>query len=123
MLSNCLLVGAGGCIGAVLRYLAGLIRISETAIFPYRTFAVNLLGCLAIGIIAALVEKNTMADPKLILFLKVGICGGFTTFSTFGLETVDLINTGHPGIAFLYVVLSVLLGTALIFGAQYVIGR
>lgn len=123
MLSNCLFVGVGGCIGAVLRYLISLLPISETALFPYRTFAVNLLGCFAIGIIAALVEKNTMADPRLILFLKVGICGGFTTFSTFGLETADLISTGHMGMAFLYIVLSVVFGVALIFGTQYMIAK
>lgn len=122
MLWNCIAVGAGGCCGSVLRYLIGLIPGKETVLFPVRTFAVNLLGCALIGCLAALAAKHGSIDPRTMLFWKVGLCGGFTTFSTFGLETADLLKGGHPGIALLYVVLSVVLGAALVFGAQRLIG-
>ena len=116
-------VGLGGFIGAVLRYLIGLIPMNETTTFPIKTFVINILGCVAIGCIAAVSAKNTELNPRMILFLKVGICGGFTTFSTFALETTDLIRNGHTGIAFLYAVLSLVIGCAVIFRAELVINR
>ena len=120
---NILAVGAGGFIGAVLRYLIGKIQISENAIFPIKTFVINVIGCLVIGLIAVLASKNPDINPRWILFLKVGMCGGFTTFSTFALETTDLMKSGHVGIAFLYVTLSVLIGVCVIFGVEMVTGK
>ena len=116
-------VGLGGFIGAVLRYLIGLIPMNETTTFPIKTFVINILGCVAIGCIAAVAAKNTELNPRMILFLKVGICGGFTTFSTFALETTDLIKNGYTGIAFFYAVLCLMIGCAVIFGAELVINR
>ncbi len=118
-----LAVGAGGFIGAVLRYLIGKIHISENTVFPIKTFAINVIGCLAIGVITVLAAKNTNIDQKWILFLKVGLCGGFTTFSTFALETTDLIKGGHMGIAFLYTILSIIVGCAVIFGVELLAGK
>lgn len=118
-----LAVGAGGFIGAVLRYLIGKIPISENMLFPIKTFAINVVGCLAIGLIAVLAVKNTNIDQRWILFLKVGLCGGFTTFSTFALETTDLLKGGHTGIAFLYAILSMVVGCAVIFGAELLTGK
>ena len=119
---NILAVGAGGFIGAVLRYLIGKISISENTVFPIKTFAINVIGCLAIGLITVLVAKNTNIDQRWILFLKVGLCGGFTTFSTFALETTDLLKGGHTGVAFLYAILSMVVGCAVIFGAELLTG-
>lgn len=116
---NILAVGAGGFIGSVLRYLIGLIPVTETFIFPIKTFTINVIGCILIGIIAVSTSKNMELNPQMLLFLKVGLCGGFTTFSTFALETNDLIKSGHIGIAFLYVALSVLVGIAVIFAMEY----
>ena len=115
---NILAVGAGGFIGAVLRYLIGIIPVSENTVFPVKTFAINIIGCLAIGLITVLASKNSNIDQRWILFLKVGLCGGFTTFSTFALETTDLIKGGHTGVAFLYAILSMIVGCAVIFGAE-----
>ena len=120
---NVLAVGAGGFIGAVLRYLIGKIPVGENTVFPVKTFAINVIGCLAIGIITVLASKNTNIDQRWILFLKVGLCGGFTTFSTFALETTDLIKGGHTGIAFLYATLSMVVGCAVILGAELLTGK
>lgn len=115
MLIKCLLVGLGGFVGSVLRYLIGLIPINENHVFPINTFIINIMGAFAIGFIAFYVTKGTNLDERLILFLKVGVCGGFTTFSTFALETSDLIKNGNMEIALLYVVLSVVIGTIAVF--------
>lgn len=107
---NCLLVGLGGFIGAVLRYLISMIPIKNPESFPINTFIINIVGAFAIGCIAFAVSKNENIDPKLLLFLKVGICGGFTTFSTFSLETAELIKNGSVIIAIIYITASVVLG-------------
>ena len=120
---NILAVGAGGFLGAVCRYLIGLVPISETFVFPIKTFVINIVGCIVIGILAAAATRNYDMSPQLMLLLKVGLCGGFTTFSTFALETADLMKTGHMGAAFLYVLLSVLVGVAVIFAVEYFSAR
>ena len=116
---NILAVGAGGFLGSTLRYLISLIPLDEPIIFPIKTFIINIVGCIVIGIIAATATKNIEMNPQMLLFLKVGLCGGFTTFSTFALETSDLMKAGNMGIAFLYAVLSVLAGIAVIFVVEY----
>lgn len=115
MIFECLMVGLGGFLGSVLRYLIGLIQLHETSVFPINTFIVNILGTLLISMIAFYITKNVDYNENLILFLKVGLCGGFTTFSTFALETGDLIKSGNTTIAFLYVLLSVIFGVIIIF--------
>ena len=120
---NILSVGAGGFIGAVLRYLIGKILVSENTVFPIKTFVINVIGCLAIGLITVLASKNSNIDQRWILFLQVGLCGGFTTFSTFALETTDLIKGGHAEVAFLYAILSMVIGCAVIFGAEMLMGK
>ena len=120
---NCLVVVLGGGIGACLRYLIGLIPFKEPFTFPVKTLIINLLGCFVIGLIAALTVKNSSLSPKTVLFIKTGLCGGFTTFSTFALETEALIKTGHIGLAILYIVLSVILGVGLAFAGQLVVGK
>ncbi|MCI7146053.1 MAG: CrcB family protein [Clostridiales bacterium] len=98
---NCLFVGLGGFIGSVARYLMGLISIP--------TIVINIAGAFLIGVISALALKNSSFDPHLLLFLRVGICGGFTTFSTFSLDAVELLRTGSVLTGVLYMVLSVVL--------------
>ena len=112
---NILAVGAGGFLGSVCRYLISLIKINETTLFPLKTFGINIVGCIVIGIIAVFASKSAELNPYVLLFLKVGLCGGFTTFSTFAMETSDLIKTGNIGAAFLYAALSILAGVAVIF--------
>ena len=118
---ECIVVGAIGFIGAVCRYLIGLIPVNENLAFPVKTFAINILGSFIIGLIAGLALKNNALNPRVVLFLKVGICGGFTTFSSFALETGDLIKGGNTATALLYVILSVAAGVAAVLGGQAVV--
>lgn len=107
-----LLVALGGAVGSAARYkLSGLV-LHHTVDwrFPAGTFAVNVLGCLAAGILAGIAGKHDMlsADARLLLF--TGLLGGFTTFSAFGLETMHLLKRGQLGVASANVVLSVAAG-------------
>jgi CrcB protein len=121
MFFECFLVGLGGFVGSILRYLIGFIPINESSSFPTNTFIINILGTLLISLIAFYITNydanqiNPSTLKSLILFLKVGVCGGFTTFSTFALETGDLIKSGNAEMAFLYVLLSVVIGVSIIF--------
>lgn len=117
---DCFAVGLGGFLGSVLRYLAGKIPL-ETHGFPVHTLCINVIGSFVIGCIACLVSKNPHIDPRWILFFKVGICGGFTTFSTFSLETQQLMHTGQYMMAALYVLLSMILGVFAVFASQWII--
>ena len=89
---NLLLVGTGGFLGSVARYLLGGLVLQSTgaARFPYGTLVVNVTGCLAIGVIAGLAERASLFTPATRLFLMTGFLGGFTTFSAFAYETISL---------------------------------
>ncbi|MEN6595956.1 MAG: fluoride efflux transporter CrcB [Clostridiaceae bacterium] len=106
---NCISVGAGGLIGSVLRYLVSLLPIRHSSGLPLLTLGVNVLGAFLIGLIVTLAGKNASLDPRTLLFLQVGVCGGFTTFSSFALETHTLLQGGKLLIALGYICLSVVL--------------
>ena len=108
--TNILLVGLGGFAGAVARYLLGgwVLHHTLSAKFPWSTFAVNLLGCLIIGLLSGLAERLDWFSPSMRLLLLTGLLGGFTTFSAFGLETVHLLRRGELWIAGAYALASVL---------------
>ena len=121
MVTNCFAVGAGGFVGAVLRYLMGLIPQLQRGAFPLATLLINVIGAILIGAVAEKAGSASGMNPTLLLFLKVGVCGGFTTFSTFSLEGVGLLESGRTGLFLLYALLSValclvgvLLGRALV---------
>lgn len=103
-----LLVGAGGAIGSCLRFLFFLL-IKENS-FSYSTLLVNVLGSLLIGLLFALNIKNEFFSKELNLFLMTGLCGGFTTFSAFSLENMNLMQQGKFGIGVFYITLSVVAG-------------
>jgi len=111
-MKSILLVGLGGFIGSVARYkLGGLVlHLSAQERFPYSTFVVNVVGCLAIGILAGLAERHELFGPGTRLFLFTGLLGGFTTFSAFGLDAVFLVRRGELWVAALYAGASVVLG-------------
>jgi CrcB protein len=93
-MSNMLLVGAGGFIGSVLRYwLSSYVQqVSKSVSFPYGTLAVNLMGCFIIGVLAQLADSRGMFTTEARAFVFIGILGGFTTFSSFGNETINLFR-------------------------------
>ena len=118
---NCVIVGLGGFAGSVLRYLAGKLPLGTVSGFPVNTLIINVLGSFVIGILAALGTKYSDFDPRLMLLLKVGLCGGFTTFSTFSLETFELIRAGSYGVAAAYAVLSAVLGVLAVLLAHMLV--
>lgn len=109
---TCFIVGVGGFLGTVCRYLISLIPISEKAGFPVNTLIINILGAFVIGLLAGLTTRYNGINADLMAFLRIGICGGFTTFSTFALEITDLFGTGRAWAGFLYISLSLILGVA-----------
>jgi fluoride exporter len=112
-LLNILLVAAGGAIGSVARYLlsAYVLRVSGS-LFPFGTFAVNLLGCIAFGLIAGAADQRVPLGSASRAFLLVGILGGFTTFSSYAFESFWLLRDGQAVAALLNVVGQVVLGLA-----------
>jgi len=105
-----LLIGTGGFIGTVFRYLLSqFIQSKVLSAFPFGTLGVNVLGCFAIGIVFALSERTNM-HPEWRLFLATGICGGFTTFSAFTNETFGLLRDGQLWYASIYIIVSVVIG-------------
>jgi CrcB protein len=117
---ECLFVGIGGFVGSVCRYLIGLIPINPSNGFPVKTLIINIAGAFAIGLIVAIAGKHASINPRIVLMLKTGVCGGFTTFSTFALEISDLIQAGSWTAAIVYIVLSLVLGTGAVFAAQMI---
>jgi CrcB protein len=113
---NILLVGLGGGIGSILRYLCQKwINESYQHNFPLATFLVNLFGCFLIGVLYALGEKGNILSPQTRLLLITGLCGGFTTFSTFAYENVNLLRIGDYSYFLLYAVGSVVLGILAVY--------
>lgn len=117
MAADILLVGFGGFAGAVARYVAGGWVLHQTlaAKFPWSTFAVNVAGCLLMGILSGLAERLEWFTPQTRLLLLTGLLGGFTTFSAFGLETVCLLRRGEIWTAGLYAAGSVIVCVAAVW--------
>ena len=102
-------VALGGAIGSVARYLVGLTVQSRSGLdFPIGTLLVNLTGCLLLGFLARYLLETSAVSPEVRALLTIGLCGGYTTFSTFSYETVTLIEDADWRRAALYVALSVL---------------
>jgi len=107
-----LLVGLGGALGSMLRYgLGGAIaRLKAGWTFPLETLLINVSGCIAIGLLAGLGEARGVFSASARAFLFIGVLGGFTTFSTFGYETLQLLRDGQWPAAMLSTSLQVVLG-------------
>ena len=115
MLKSLLIVGTGSFIGGAMRYLLSTyIKNMYGQTFPWGTLVVNLLGCFVFGIIFALFSKHNSTYNTFCLLLTTGICGGFTTFSTFANESVQMIQNGNIGEFIGYMATSVIVGIALI---------
>jgi fluoride exporter len=107
-----LMVAAGGALGSVARYLLSGWTLQHTLEwrFPLGTFLVNMIGCLAVGVLGGLVVKHDLFSAETRLFLFTGVAGGFTTFSAFGLETFHLLRRDEVLVAGSYVAASVVAG-------------
>lgn len=115
---DCLFVGLGGFIGTVCRYLIGLLPIKMENGFPIKTLCINVAGAFVISLITAWAAKNKSLDARIVLMLKVGVCGGFTTFSTFAYESADLLKKGNTIVAIGYMGASMVLGVLAVMAAQ-----
>ncbi|HET7412298.1 MAG TPA: fluoride efflux transporter CrcB [Pararhizobium sp.] len=112
-----LLVAIGGAIGATCRHLVGILTLRLFGSgFPWGTITVNIVGSFLMGVIVELIAKRFNASLELRLFLMTGILGGFTTFSSFSLDTAFLWERGQTALALGYVVASVGLSVAALFG-------
>lgn len=111
---NLIIIGAGGFCGAIFRYLVSgaAQKLSQSVNFPYGTLAVNLIGCLVIGMLTRLDEIRSILSPELRFFIMIGLLGAFTTYSTFSNEAINLINDRRIQLALLYVGAHMVLGLA-----------
>ncbi|MDH3978000.1 MAG: fluoride efflux transporter CrcB [Gammaproteobacteria bacterium] len=116
-LTQAMIVGAGGFIGSALRFAvsSSVQRFAGTGLFPFGTLAVNVLGCLALGLLSGLAEHRQMLEPGQRLFLMAGVLGGFTTYSAFAFESVALMQDA----AFFRAALNTLAQVILGFGAAF----
>ncbi len=113
MIKSLLIVGAGSFIGGAIRYLLSTFMKNVCGSgFPWGTLSVNLLGCFLFGIIFAIFSKNNSTGNTLYLLLTTGICGGFTTFSTFAHESVQMLQHGNTFGFIGYVATSIIAGLA-----------
>jgi CrcB protein len=109
---NILFIGFGGFLGSILRYVfSGVVQgLLRSADFPYGTVAVNIAGCLVIGFLSQLAESQGTFTPETRAFLFIGLLGGFTTFSTFGIETLNLFRDSENFLALLNLGMHIVLG-------------
>ena len=122
MLKSILFVGIGSFFGGALRYAVSLLmkNLSYQG-FPWGTFTVNLLGCFLLGLIFALLGKYSSLNSSLYLLLATGFCGGFTTFSTFANESLQMLQSGNIVGFVTYIALSIILGIALVALGYFVV--
>ena len=123
MIKNLIWVGLGGGLGSMLRYLSSLwVHKHYSGTFPLATFLINILGCLCMGLFIGWASRYVWMDETWKLLCMVGFCGGYTTFSAFSAENLQLLEAGHYFSLILYVGASVLLGLLVLWGA-YALAR
>ena len=119
IIRNTLFIGCGSFIGGAARYLISVAMKTMSKGFPWGTLAVNLVGCLVIGLLWGFFSKTSSEGNTWALFLMVGVCGGFTTFSTFSKEALMMLQAGNFMSLLAYVTISVIAGIALVAAGYY----
>lgn len=114
-MKSILLVALGGAIGSVLRYMVSICYATTYKSFPWQTLCINLLGSLVIGMVVGMIQRKGVNTDWLQYFWMMGICGGFTTFSSFSKECMVLLQAGAYVSVCLYIALSIILGISLTF--------
>lgn len=116
------IVGLGGCCGAISRYLLSVWvqRLTQSS-FPYGTLAVNLIGCFALGVLMRLVLRGETIPPEWRTFIATGFLGSLTTFSTFGYETVALLEKGNYTAALAAIAANLLIGLSAVILGQVLV--
>jgi CrcB protein len=117
-----LLVGVGGALGSIARYLSqqAVLKFYPSS-FPFGTLAVNITGCFIIGLVYAFTEKGNLLSPEWRIFLATGFCGGFTTFSSFAYENIVMLRDGELLYTFLYVAASIIVGFLAAYLAVFIV--
>lgn len=120
MIKDLLLVGVGGGVGSMLRYLTSRLsaRFISSQWALVGTFIVNVVGCFIIGLLAGWLLFNVNKSQQLPLLLVTGFCGGYNTFSAFAFENVQLLQSGHIIYSILYIVASVSIGLSAVWGGM-----
>ena len=115
-MSKTILIGIAGLTGTLLRYwLAGFVTRQSGETFPWGTLVVNIVGCLIAGAVFHLTEESSLIDPTLRTLMLIGLVGGFTTFSSYELQTFTLLRDGAFGLATLNLVVSNVLGLFMVW--------
>ena len=113
------IIGLGGAVGSIGRYLVQIaVGRYITVTFPLGTLIVNITGCFLIGLLYGLAERHAWMTMEWRLFLITGICGGYTTFSSYSYESISLLRDGSYSYFFLYIASSVVLGLLATFGGM-----
>ena len=121
IIKNTLFIGCGSFIGGAARYLISVAMKAMSKGVPWGTLIVNHVGCLVIGLLWGFFSKSASENSSWALFMTVGICGGFTTFSTFSKEALMLLQAGNFMSLMAYVAISVIAGIALVAAGYYLI--
>ena len=118
-----LLVFLGGGLGSSLRYLIASAMNQYSKVLPFGTFTVNIIGCLLIGMILGYAQRENTLTSNQTLLLATGFCGGFTTFSAFANENLELIKNGEIFNFSIYTISSILVGILAVFIGFYLVNR
>ena len=121
IIRNTIFIGCGSFIGGAARYIISVAMKAMSKVFPWGTLIVNLVGCLVIGLLWGFFSKNSSESSSWALFMIVGICGGFTTFSTFSKEALMMLQAGNFISLLAYVTISVIAGIALVAAGYYLV--
>ncbi|MDH5597509.1 MAG: fluoride efflux transporter CrcB [Cyclobacteriaceae bacterium] len=112
-----LIIGLGGFFGSISRYLTyQLFDKNMVAYFPYGTFTVNVIGSLILGVVYGLMQRDHVLSEEVRMFLAIGFCGSFTTFSTFAYENMNILKQGEISVFILYTSLSIFFSLLSVYG-------